>query len=330
MQGIIAQDLKAKLNSNQHTIFITDADDLLAVWRFKRQSATKRSKNLSMVPTKWRMSAPPSEKAPLKPCHVSIRRKAGQTFNNVDFGSTMDCHGHGTVKQISIKDLDTLPAVGLAKQNVAPYVSPVLDTGTLALVCKDLGITGRAIPKVIKGRQYIAFSGYAGLRTLFPGTIYSASNRKIIKMGIGALGLGKMAVKGAKITIVLGVSLTIAEAFFSDHATLYDMFGDIAFEVGQVLASSAVGYFFGLVVGAWTTVAIGPIAAFIMLSVGTGLMIEWADKKYQLTEKLSAMLEDMSKQIERSAKNKANDIERGLYQGIREFIGSQGGYRGPF
>jgi hypothetical protein len=45
---------------------------------------------------------------------------------------------------------------------------------------------------------------------------------------------------------------------------------------------------------------------------------------------MSALIEDMSKQIERSAKNKAYKIERGFYHGIREFIGSQGGYRGPF
>jgi hypothetical protein len=39
------------LDANQRTIFITDADDLLAVWRFKRQSSTKRSKNLNIVLT---------------------------------------------------------------------------------------------------------------------------------------------------------------------------------------------------------------------------------------------------------------------------------------
>ncbi len=52
-------------------------------------------------------------------------------------------------------DLTELDAVGFAKRNVAPYISPVLDTYTLSLVCKDLGLTGKAIPKVIDGRQYI-------------------------------------------------------------------------------------------------------------------------------------------------------------------------------
>ena len=47
----IAADLQAKLKGNQRIIYITDADDLLTAWRFKRKSSPKRSKNLSMVPT---------------------------------------------------------------------------------------------------------------------------------------------------------------------------------------------------------------------------------------------------------------------------------------
>ena len=127
MEVNIAQDLRTQLNNNQRTIFLTDADDLLATWRFKKQSSTKRSKNLSMVPTKWRLSAPPHEKSPLKPCHVSvsIRPKAGQTHSTVDNGSTIDCHGHGRMSTVSITDLDPLDTVAFAKRNIAPYVSPI-------------------------------------------------------------------------------------------------------------------------------------------------------------------------------------------------------------
>ena len=38
-------------------------------------------------------------------------------------------------------------AIATAKRNIAPYVSPTLDSGTLALLCMDLGLGGRAIPK---------------------------------------------------------------------------------------------------------------------------------------------------------------------------------------
>ena len=47
----IATELQSKLEQNQKIIFITEADELLAAWQFKRKSSTKRSKNLAMVPT---------------------------------------------------------------------------------------------------------------------------------------------------------------------------------------------------------------------------------------------------------------------------------------
>lgn len=97
----IRQDLQTKLNNNSREILITDADDLLAAWQFKRKSSTKRSINMRMVPSDYRFSTPPNEKTPLMPCHVSIRRKAGQTYSKVELGSTMDCHGHGRMKKIS-------------------------------------------------------------------------------------------------------------------------------------------------------------------------------------------------------------------------------------
>lgn len=50
----IAEDVQAKMKDNNRTIFITDADDLLAAWQFQRHSSSKRSRNLTMVPTEWR------------------------------------------------------------------------------------------------------------------------------------------------------------------------------------------------------------------------------------------------------------------------------------
>jgi hypothetical protein len=41
--------------------------------------------------------------------------------------------------------------LSFAKRNVAPYISPIMDSATLFRVCNDLGISGRALPKVING-----------------------------------------------------------------------------------------------------------------------------------------------------------------------------------
>lgn len=124
------------------------------------------------------------------PHHVAIHRKSGRTFTRVKPAreySSLDCHGHGSRWEISAPDLDALEAVTFAKRNIAPWPSPVFDMATLALVCNDLGITGKAIPKVINNRQYIAFSGYPGLRTRLPGTLYSIKNQKIIVFFVSAI-----------------------------------------------------------------------------------------------------------------------------------------------
>jgi hypothetical protein len=232
----------------------------------------------------------------------------------------MDCHGHGMAKHISISDLDALETVAFAKRNLSPYVSPILDTGTLALVCKDLGISGRAFPKVIKGRQYIAFSGYAGLRTLFPGTIYSAKNRRIITMAIGSLGIRNMVKTGGILTICITVPLTVLEAFLADHATCYDLAGELASDLIKVGVASVMGAAAGILAGGFTLVACAPIIVIIFVSGFTGAGLNWADEHFGLTEKLIAGLEAMSKEIGKTAGNTENFI----YRGTKGFLRSQG------
>jgi hypothetical protein len=109
-----------------------------------------------------------------------------------------------------------------------------------------LGLAGRTISKVINGRQFIAFSGYPGLRTLFPGTIYSANNRKIIKMAIGALGLKNMIKNGGILTFCITVPLTVLEAFLKDHSSCYDLVGNIAADLIKIGIPALMGYILAL------------------------------------------------------------------------------------
>jgi hypothetical protein len=324
----ISTDIETKLRNNHRTIFITDADDLLAAWQFKRKGSSKRSKNLSMVSTKWRYSAPPNEKSPLMPYHISYRSNSGKSFSKVKPAfeySTRSCHHtHGRNVKISVPDLSALEAVDFAKRNVAPYVSPIIDTHTLALVCKDLGLTGKAVPKVINGRQYIAFVETTGSRSIFPSTFYSANNRKIINMAIGSLGIKNMVKTGAKITIYLAVGLTILEAFLSDHNCIYDFFGNLGSDLIKIGISSVMGAIFGIAMGGVITVASVPIAAAILISVITGAGLNTLDDHYQLTVKLIAVLEKMGDQLGKAVDYAANETQSVMYQGFWNFLRSSG------
>ncbi|MBT8338795.1 MAG: hypothetical protein KJP07_02165 [Desulfatitalea sp.] len=159
-----------------------------------------------------------------------------------------------------------------------------------------MGITGRAIPKVINGRQYIIFKGYPGLRTLFPGTIYLAKNRKIITMAIGALGIKHMVRSGAILTICITVPLTILECFLEDRATMTDLIGNVYSDLAKVGIQSIIAAIAGLAIGAYTSIAWIPIGLSIGIGVIFGLALEGLDTKYQLTDRLVDVLEELQVQ----------------------------------
>ena len=299
----IDRDLKTELNQNTYELFITESEELLAAWLFINKSSSKRTKNLSAVPTTLRCSHPNSDTRELVPCHVTIRQKAGATFTRITPApeySTSSCHGHGMLKKISLPDpnssnsLDQLEAITLSKKCFSPYVSPFLDTITLARVARDLGIHGKVIPKVIKGRQYVAFTGYAGLRTIFKGTIYKAENAKIINMAIGAMGITKMVTKGGVITICLTVPLSVLECYLQDQTDWYHLTGSVGADLIKVGIASLMGAILGIAfTGGSAFFACPPIGAAIGISVFVGLTLEYIDARYELTEKLIARLENL-------------------------------------
>lgn len=330
----IARDLKFKLKNNQQALFITDADDLLAAWRHRNEKTSHccRCFDFSRVPMEYRLSAPPNEKAAMMPCHVSVRCQRShitKTIKPAPEDSTNACHGLGRTFNQSTQDLDALDTVSFVKRNVAPFISPIMDTATLSLVCKDLGIFGRAVPKMIRGRQYIAFSGYPGLRTMFPGTIYSANNRKIITMAIGALGIKNMVRSGGILTICITVPLTILEAFLQDHSSIYEVAGNLTSDLIKIGIASIMGAVAGVAFGGVVTIAALPIAITIAVSVGAGIGLNVLDKQYRLTENLSAALENLSKQIAETTKNEIDETKRSVYRGFEGFVRGQTGYRGP-
>jgi hypothetical protein len=149
-------------------------------------------------------------------------------------------------------------------------------------------------------------------------------------MAIGALGIKNMVKSGGVLTIYITVSLTILEAFLKDHSSVYSLAGNLASDLIQIGISSVIGGIAGLTAGVVTTTVFWSIATVIAFSVGTGLGLTALDSKYQLTEKLSALLEDMSDQLAKSLKNGAYEVEKSVHHGLGEFIRRQSGYINPF
>lgn len=303
----IENDLKRKMKENDYTIDIIEADELIAVWRYRQANRLKRSADFSRVPKEWRYSAPQTDSHDCIACHVSYRRK-----KSVGYSCIKPDSGSQRRSSLPMPDLTELDAVGFAKRNVAPYISPILDTYTLSLVCKDLGLQGKAIPKVINGRQYIVLTGYAGFRNYLPGTIYTANNRKIIQMAIGAMGLKNMVKNGARLTICLTVSLTVLECILKDHTTMSQIIGHVASDLIKVGVGALISAIAGLIVGAFTTIAAAPIFAVIAIGVLAGIGLEAIDTHFGLTDKLVAVLEKYRDEMEQAVGRTLHDAEREL------------------
>jgi hypothetical protein len=329
----IEEDLYLRLKNNQRSIYITDADDLLGAWRHRMEKTSRscRCFDFSRVPTEYRLSAPRDLTADCMPCHVTLHRnkfgKVTKTMKPAYEHSSIACHGHGRKKTITPQELeamDATDAVSFARRNVAPYVSPIMDSFTLSRVCNDLGIHGRAIPKVIQGRQYIAFVTTSGARQIFPSTLYASNNRKIITMAIGALGIKNMVKNGGMLTICITVPLTIFECFLKDQATFAQLAGHLASDLFKIGISSVMGAIFGIAMGGVVTVASLPIAAAILISVLVGAGLNALDDHYNLTEKLIVVIEKMNEQIYKATENAVYETGSAAYQGFWNFLRSSG------
>lgn len=315
----IEGDIRNQIKTNDYVLGIIEVDELIAAWCYRLSNRFTRSVNFTRVPQQWRYSTPPDNCDDMMPCHVSYRLKASQAYSHVEPAYDLRrCHqnAHGwDSRQVPL--LTELDAVGFARRNVAPYISPILDAYTLSLVCKDLGLKGKAVAKVINGRQYIVFSGYAGLRTYLPGTVYSLKNRKIIQMAIGTLGIKNLVRSGARLTICLTVPLAILECFLNDHATMASLIGNVSIDLAKIGIGAIMSAIAGLTIGAVISTAVLPIVATITVSVLAGLALEAIDSRYGLTDKLVAILEqyqqDFAKKkeaLEQSVGHKFVEVER--------------------
>ncbi len=207
--------------------------------------------------------------------------------------------------------------VDIAKKG-AGYVSPTLDAVTIARVAKDLGIKGKIVTKVVQGKQYIIFKGYAGLRSIFTGTRYLATNPKVIDMAIGNLGVGKTILKGTRLTIILTIPINIFKFIVSDKMTMSQLIGTTASDLAKIAISTAAGSAAAFAVGAITTIAIGPLVAAVAVGVLVGIALDMVDDKYGLTDKLIKGIEDFWNEcgIICKAGRMLNDVERTLQRQI--------------
>lgn len=180
----------------------------------------------------------------------------------------------------------------------ASYYASADDAVTMTKLIGDLGGVGtRAYIKSYGGKPHIILKGHAGLRTVLTGTKYGIKNPKVISMGLGKSGAVAAARQGGIFTVVLLSAYRVADYFLTDQATLSQLIGTLATDVVKVgiatgaailVASSAVV----------ATFAVGPIIAVVVVGVTVSALLEIADNRLGITNRIIAGLDEMGDSAE--------------------------------
>ncbi len=131
-------------------------------------------------------------------------------------------------------------------------------------------------------------------------------------MAIGEMGIKGMVKSGARLTICLTVSLTILECILNDQTTMSQVIGHVASDLIKVGISALLSSLVGIAVGSVITVAVVPIFVTIFMGVIVGGALERIDSQYGLTDKLVAVLEKYSNELEQKVGRTLHESEREL------------------
>ena len=231
---------------------------------------------------------------------------------------------------ISFEEMDAIiksspkgnkPSVKAAWQKIkgkigagASYYASADDAVAMAKLVGDLGgIGARAYIKNYGGKPHIVLKGHAGLRTILTGTKYGIKNPKVVSMGLGKVGAITAAKQGGILTVVLLSAYRVIDYFLTDQATLSQLVGTLATDVVKVGIATAASIGAAIVAGGITTVAVGPIVAVILVGVGVSMLLELADNKLGITDRVIAGLDEIRA-----------DTEKYLAQKKREVLNSAG------
>lgn len=197
-------------------------------------------------------------------------------------------------------------------ETTSNYFASGKDAVLLSKLLADMGYaSARAYIKVYGGKPHIILKGFPGARKILNATRYGAQNAKVVKMGLGKYGAINAAKSGGILTIILLSTYRVIDYFVRDEATLAQLVGTLATDIVKVGITTGVALYaatgtavMGTALTASTSatiaaaggfiVAIGPLAAVVIVGVGLTYLLTVADEEYQITEKVIAAIEEIS------------------------------------
>ncbi|WP_075186664.1 hypothetical protein [Teredinibacter haidensis] len=192
------------------------------------------------------------------------------------------------------------------------------DIVTLSKLIADLGgISTQAYVKHYGGKAHIILKGAPGLRRILTGTKYGVQNAKVISMGLGKRAAVRSAKVGGVVTIFLLSAYRIAEFVLTDETTLSYTVGYLATDIVKV--GIATGASIAAAAAAFS-IAIGPLAAAIIVGVGVSYLLGKIDQKYGLSYKVVEALDEMGDDVNTYIKQKKDDAIRAGAKVAESFV----------
>jgi len=202
----------------------------------------------------------------------------------------------------------------------ASYYASADDLRTLSKLVGDLGgFATKAYVRTYGGKPHIILKGYPGLRQILTGTKYGIKNPKVVTLGLGKAGAIHAAKSGGILSIVLLSAYRVVDYFLTDQATLSQLIGSLATDVVKIgIATGASIVAASAIVAMGFTIAIGPIAAVVVIGVVTSMVLSAMDERYGITDRVIIGLDDIGKGIE----DKVKQAKESIYQNAAELADS--------
>lgn len=195
-------------------------------------------------------------------------------------------------------------------KDVASHVVPIV---------KDLGFNGRVILKRVKNVDYVIIKGLAGQRDFLTGIRYLCTHPKIVQLAIGRVGLSKTVRAGGRLSMYLTIGIELLNLIFGDKE-IRECGISIASDLVKIGVSTVIAEAVGLAAAGSATIgaiAAGPIILTIVVGVMTAYALDYFDSRFNITNKVVALMEQMAAKISAASEKASEDVFGNIYQGLR-------------
>lgn len=225
-----------------------------------------------------------------------------------------------------------------------PWVGPASQgTNDVITITKTLNAIGMAgVTSYIKNTAtgtYIIIKGYAAKRSsALQGTRYLATHPQMLQLGLGMKSLQGVAKGGFILGVVVSSGIEIADFVFNDEKTMYDLVGGIGVEAVKGGLGGLMAYGFAVGTASFTAVAVAPLIVMAISAVGIGILLNHADKTFDIKNKAIAALKSIAagtseglyhiktesqswhEELQKSLKKKAAEVGNSIDLGLKDWL----------